>query len=166
MRAPCHALSHGPPGERPLERHNNFDLLRLVAALSVIFANLLRNAQAAAAGGSVIVRLGEERDAAGRNLTVLLVGDSARQVNVDDRVGLGLDRCIVLQLGAGLEQLAIELGGAGRLQRQQPQARPKRQGDGCGGQMNCGSCTALSTRVASKSSTLRASPSIRSGMRP
>jgi signal transduction histidine kinase len=46
-------------------------------ALSTIFANLLRNAQTAAAGGSVIVRLGEERDAAGRNLTTLLVGDSA-----------------------------------------------------------------------------------------
>ena len=48
------------------------------SALSTIFANLLRNAQAAAQGGSVIVRLGEERDAAGRNLTVLLVGDSAQ----------------------------------------------------------------------------------------
>ncbi len=47
------------------------------SALSLIFANLLRNAQAAAAGGEVIVRLGEERDAAGRNLTVLLVGDSS-----------------------------------------------------------------------------------------
>jgi len=46
-------------------------------ALSTIFSNLLRNAQAAAAGGDVIVRLGEERDAAGRSLTVLLVGDSA-----------------------------------------------------------------------------------------
>jgi len=33
-------------------------------ALSTIFANLLRNAQAAAEGGEVIVRLGEERDAA------------------------------------------------------------------------------------------------------
>jgi hypothetical protein len=48
------------------------------AALQAIFANLLRNAQAAAPGGQVIVRLGEERDAAGRNLTVLLVGDSAQ----------------------------------------------------------------------------------------
>ena len=47
------------------------------SALSLIFANLLRNAQAASAGGEVIVRLGEERDAAGRNLTVLLVGDSS-----------------------------------------------------------------------------------------
>ncbi|HYS10393.1 MAG TPA: tetratricopeptide repeat protein [Myxococcales bacterium] len=46
-------------------------------ALSTIFANLLRNAQAAAEGGEVIVRLGEERDGAGRNLTVLLVGDSS-----------------------------------------------------------------------------------------
>ena len=53
-------------------------------ALSTIFANLLRNAQAAAAGGEVIVRLGEERDAAGRNLTVLLVGDSsAHTVSLD-----------------------------------------------------------------------------------
>src|SRR5437764_5480248 len=39
MKAPCHALSHGPPGERPLERHNNFDLFRLVAALSVILSH-------------------------------------------------------------------------------------------------------------------------------
>jgi len=31
---------------------------------------------------------------------------------------------------------------------------------------HCGSCTALSTRVGSRSSTLWASPSIRSGMRP
>jgi tetratricopeptide (TPR) repeat protein len=60
-------LVRGMEVEFPVER----------GALSVIFANLLRNAQAAAAGGSVIVRLGEERDAAGRNLTVLLVGDSA-----------------------------------------------------------------------------------------
>ena len=46
-------------------------------ALQAIFANLLRNAQAAAAGSEVIVRLFEERDAAGRNLTVMLVGDCA-----------------------------------------------------------------------------------------
>lgn len=50
------------------------------SALSVIFANLLRNAQAAAGReGRVVVRLGQERDAAGRNLHVLLVGDSARE---------------------------------------------------------------------------------------
>jgi len=60
-------LLQGMEVEFPVER----------GALSIIFANLLRNAQAAAAGGEVIVRLGEERDAAGRNLTVLLVGDSA-----------------------------------------------------------------------------------------
>ena len=60
-------LLQGMEVEFPVER----------SALSIIFANLLRNAQAAAAGGEVIVRLGEERDAAGRNLTVLLVGDSA-----------------------------------------------------------------------------------------
>jgi signal transduction histidine kinase len=60
-------LLQGMEVEFPVER----------SALSTIFANLLRNAQAAAAGGEVIVRLGEERDAAGRNLTVLLVGDSA-----------------------------------------------------------------------------------------
>ncbi|MCA1826349.1 MAG: hypothetical protein ABR567_15505 [Myxococcales bacterium] len=60
-------LLQGMEVEFPVER----------GALSTIFANLLRNAQAAAAGGEVIVRLGEERDAAGRNLTVLLVGDSA-----------------------------------------------------------------------------------------
>ena len=53
-------------------------------ALSTIFANLLRNAQAAAEGGEVIVRLGEERDAAGRNLIVLLVGDSsAHAISLD-----------------------------------------------------------------------------------
>ena len=47
-------------------------------ALATIFANLLRNAQAAAAPqGRVLVRLGEERDAAGRRMRVLLVGDSA-----------------------------------------------------------------------------------------
>ena len=47
-------------------------------ALATIFANLLRNAQAAAApAGRVLIRLGEERDAAGRRVRVLLVGDSA-----------------------------------------------------------------------------------------
>lgn len=60
-------LLQGMEVEFPVER----------GALSTIFANLLRNAQAAAQGGKVIVRLGEERDAAGRDLTVLLVGDSA-----------------------------------------------------------------------------------------
>src|SRR5207248_7049094 len=55
-------------------------------ALSTIFANLLRNAQAAAAGGEVIVRLGEERDAAGRNLTVLLVGDSSANTVTFDAI--------------------------------------------------------------------------------
>jgi len=60
-------LLQGMEVEFPVERSD----------LSIIFANLLRNAQAAAAGGEVIVRLGAERDAAGRSLTVLLVGDSA-----------------------------------------------------------------------------------------
>jgi len=60
-------LMKGMEVEFPVER----------GALSTIFANLLRNAQAAAEGGEVIVRLGEERDAAGRNLIVLLVGDSS-----------------------------------------------------------------------------------------
>ncbi|HEX9602772.1 MAG TPA: tetratricopeptide repeat protein [Myxococcales bacterium] len=47
-------------------------------ALATIFANLLRNAQAAATpGGRVLVRLGEELDPAGRRVHVLLVGDSA-----------------------------------------------------------------------------------------
>jgi len=60
-------LMKGMEVEFPVER----------GALSTIFANLLRNAQAAAEGGEVIVRLGEERDAAGRSLIVLLVGDSS-----------------------------------------------------------------------------------------
>ena len=67
-------LLEGMEVEFPVER----------GALSTIFANLLRNAQAAAGGGEVIVRLGEERDAAGRNLTVLLVGDSsAHTISLD-----------------------------------------------------------------------------------
>jgi signal transduction histidine kinase len=61
-------LVQGMEVEFPVERE----------ALATIFANLLRNAQAAAApDGRVLVRLGEERDAAGRRLHVLLVGDSA-----------------------------------------------------------------------------------------
>ena len=60
-------LVQGMEVEFPVERE----------ALCTIFTNLLRNAQEAAGGGEVIVRLGEERDAAGRDLTVLLVGDSA-----------------------------------------------------------------------------------------
>jgi hypothetical protein len=49
-------------------------------ALHAIFANLLRNAQAAASGrdaASVIVRVERERDVTGRQLASLLVGDSA-----------------------------------------------------------------------------------------
>lgn len=50
-------------------------------ALGTLFANLLRNAQAAVAaegeGGSVIVRAVAEREATGRRVLVLLVGDSA-----------------------------------------------------------------------------------------
>src|ERR1700704_6917704 len=38
MRAPRRTLSQGPSGERQLERHNTFELLRLVAALSVVFS--------------------------------------------------------------------------------------------------------------------------------
>ena len=61
-------LLQGMEVEFPVERD----------ALATIFANLLRNAQAAAAPeGRVLVRLGEERDAAGRRVHVLLVGDSA-----------------------------------------------------------------------------------------
>lgn len=48
-------------------------------ALRALFGNLLRNAQAAVAdapGGGVLVRVGEERDATGRRLMVLVVGDS------------------------------------------------------------------------------------------
>lgn len=53
-------------------------------ALMTLFANLLRNAQAAVTSEpaaesppSVLVRVGEERDAMGRRLLLLLVGDSA-----------------------------------------------------------------------------------------
>jgi Flp pilus assembly protein TadD len=48
-------------------------------ALHAIFANLLRNAQAAASStdGSVIVRVERERDVTGRQVVSLLVGDSA-----------------------------------------------------------------------------------------
>lgn len=53
-------------------------------ALMTLFVNLLRNAQAAVASEpeaasppSVLVRVGEERDALGRRLLLLLVGDSA-----------------------------------------------------------------------------------------
>jgi tetratricopeptide (TPR) repeat protein len=69
----------GAPWRAPsilLQKEVEFPVER--GALQAIFANLLRNAQAATTGGEVIVRLGEERDAAGRNLTVLLVGDSAQ----------------------------------------------------------------------------------------
>jgi tetratricopeptide (TPR) repeat protein len=82
-------LMKGMEVEFPVER----------GALSTIFANLLRNAQAAAGGGEVIVRLGEERDAAGRNLMVLLVGDSSEHAISLDAIerresgrGLGLVR--------------------------------------------------------------------------
>lgn len=54
-------------------------------ALMTLFANLLRNAQAAVASEpsppsppTVLVRVGEERDATGRRLLILLIGDSAR----------------------------------------------------------------------------------------
>ena len=51
-------------------------------ALHAIFANLLRNAQGAAArprsdDGHVIVRVERERDVTGRQVVSLLVGDSA-----------------------------------------------------------------------------------------
>ena len=49
-------------------------------ALSAIFANLLRNAQAAVAGQAdarVIVRIDRERDVTGRQVVRLLIGDSA-----------------------------------------------------------------------------------------
>ncbi len=78
-------LMKGMEVEFPVER----------GALSTIFANLLRNAQAAARGGEVIVRLGEERDAAGRNLMVLLVGDSSEH-------GISLDAIERRESGRGL----------------------------------------------------------------
>jgi signal transduction histidine kinase len=47
-------------------------------ALHAIFANLLRNAQAASnAAGHVIVRVERERDVTGRQVATLLVGDAA-----------------------------------------------------------------------------------------
>ena len=67
-RAPPSLLVQGPGLAFPVEE----------SVLSTIFANLLRNAwSAAGANGHVIVRVGEERDAAGRKLMTLLVGDSA-----------------------------------------------------------------------------------------
>jgi tetratricopeptide (TPR) repeat protein len=78
-------LMKGLEVEFPVER----------GALSTIFANLLRNAQAAAGGGEVIVRLGAERDAAGRNLMVLLVGDSSER-------GISLDAIERRESGRGL----------------------------------------------------------------
>ena len=51
-------------------------------ALSAIFANLIRNAQAVVATDderSLIVRIGDERDAMGRRVLLLLVGDSSRK---------------------------------------------------------------------------------------
>src|SRR2546430_6660877 len=39
MKLAAQALSPGRQGERGLERRNNFDLLRLVAAVSVIFSH-------------------------------------------------------------------------------------------------------------------------------
>ncbi|HZR07847.1 MAG TPA: hypothetical protein VFA79_04640 [Myxococcales bacterium] len=78
-------LMKGMEVEFPVER----------GALSTIFANLLRNAQAASGGGEVIVRLGEERDAAGRNLMVLLVGDSSEH-------GISLEAIERRESGRGL----------------------------------------------------------------
>src|SRR5439155_12669645 len=49
-------------------------------ALAAIFANLLRNAQAAVAGlpdARVIVRVDRDRDVTGRQAVTLLIGDSA-----------------------------------------------------------------------------------------
>jgi hypothetical protein len=72
------------------------------AALEGLFQNLVRNAQAAAAHGpqpTVRVRVGEERDATGRRLLVLSVGDSSTAAltleQIDAREGdrgLGLVR--------------------------------------------------------------------------
>ena len=70
-------LVQGMEVEFPVERD----------ALTTIFTNLLRNAQAAAAPeGRVLVRLGEERDAAGRSVRVLLVGDSAESELTLERI--------------------------------------------------------------------------------
>jgi len=64
-------------------------------ALALIFANLLRNAQDAAGAGSVLVRLAEERDAAGRRMVALLVGDSSAR-------GLTLEAIESRESGRGL----------------------------------------------------------------
>jgi signal transduction histidine kinase len=66
--------------------------------LSTVFANLLRNAQAAAAQGAaprVLVRIAEERDAAGRRVLRLDVGDSAPE-------GLSLEQIEARESGRGL----------------------------------------------------------------
>ncbi len=78
-------------------------------ALVAIFSNLLRNAQAAAAGGDgedghVIVRVERERDVTGRHVASLLVGDSAASTltlaAIEDREsgrGLAIVRDLVRQ---------------------------------------------------------------------
>ncbi|HTA20211.1 MAG TPA: tetratricopeptide repeat protein [Polyangia bacterium] len=75
-------------------------------ALVAIFSNLLRNAQAAAAGddGHVIIRVERERDVTGRHVASLLVGDSAASTltlaAIEDREsgrGLAIVRDLVRQ---------------------------------------------------------------------
>jgi C4-dicarboxylate-specific signal transduction histidine kinase len=67
-------------------------------ALHAIFANLLRNAQAAVAGhddARVIIRIDRERDVTGRQVAQLLVGDSAA-------AGLTLETIEAREGGRGL----------------------------------------------------------------
>jgi hypothetical protein len=76
-------------------------------ALAAIFANLLRNAQAAVAGQAearVIVRVDRERDVTGRQAVTLLVGDSAAAPLTEETIearesgrGLAIVRDLVRQ---------------------------------------------------------------------
>ena len=92
--------ARGAPWSSPALQLQGLDLDFPIAneALSTLFANLLRNAQAAAAAAPdprVLVRVAEEHDAAGRRLLRLDVGDSSPQ-------SLSLEQIEARESGRGL----------------------------------------------------------------